>query len=405
MPARRDGPDRLRLRPHGGRLRPRHRGAGDRRAARPARPSGGRPPGTDPRFVRWCATCCVERAAVERGERRRAGRRRRLAAPAGTVCPRRLLPQPARRPPPGACGGPGAGRDRDDRPPELLDLALDTAREAGRAGRAGAAPTGSTVAGTKSSDVDVVTEADRACEELIRDRLLGGPPRRRRSSARRAATSPGTTGRALDRRPDRRHRELPLRPAAVRRVDRRRARRRGGGRGGARRGHRRRVRRHARRRRDLRRRPLRVRGPSYRWRERLVGTGFSYEPPARAVQAAAVARLLPRVRDIRRLGSCALDLCQVAEGRLDAYVEEGVHLWDHAAGGAGRRRGRRRRCELTRAPGGKRLLICAPAHGFAEFRRPSSTECRVRRWRGSRDRGRAPAADAPGNSRPSPYCS
>ena len=53
----------------------------------------------------------------------------------------------------------------------------------------------------------------------------------------------------------------------------------------------------------------------------------------RELQGLALARLLPRVRDIRRLGSCALDLCPVAEGRLDGYFEEGVNLWDHAAGG------------------------------------------------------------------------
>jgi hypothetical protein len=43
--------------------------------------------------------------------------------------------------------------------------------------------------------------------------------------------------------------------------------------------------------------------------------------------------MLPRVRDIRRLGSCALDRCAVAAGHVDAYVEEGPHAWDHAAGG------------------------------------------------------------------------
>ena len=43
--------------------------------------------------------------------------------------------------------------------------------------------------------------------------------------------------------------------------------------------------------------------------------------------------LLPRIRDIRRFGSCALDLCGVAQGSLDGYLEEGVNLWDHAAGG------------------------------------------------------------------------
>ena len=42
--------------------------------------------------------------------------------------------------------------------------------------------------------------------------------------------------------------------------------------------------------------------------------------------------VLPNVRDIRRLGSCALDLCLVAAGELDAYYERGVKPWDHAAG-------------------------------------------------------------------------
>ena len=54
---------------------------------------------------------------------------------------------------------------------------------------------------------------------------------------------------------------------------------------------------------------------------------------SRSSRPRAVGRLLPRVRDVRRLGSCALDLCHVAEGLLDGYVEEGVNLWDHAAGG------------------------------------------------------------------------
>lgn len=65
----------------------------------------------------------------------------------------------------------------------------------------------------------------------------------------------------------------------------------------------------------------------------LVGTGFSYSPEVREKQAAAVARLLPQVRDVRRIGAAALDLCSVAEGRLDAYVEQGLKPWDLAAGG------------------------------------------------------------------------
>ena len=63
----------------------------------------------------------------------------------------------------------------------------------------------------------------------------------------------------------------------------------------------------------------------------LVGTGFSYSAEERARQAEILAKLLPVVRDVRRLGSCALDLCMVAAGSLDAYYEDGVHLWDWAA--------------------------------------------------------------------------
>lgn len=64
----------------------------------------------------------------------------------------------------------------------------------------------------------------------------------------------------------------------------------------------------------------------------LVATGFSYHPDVRAQQGAAVARMLPQVRDVRRIGSAALDLCGLAEGRYDAYVEQGLQPWDLAAG-------------------------------------------------------------------------
>jgi myo-inositol-1(or 4)-monophosphatase len=64
----------------------------------------------------------------------------------------------------------------------------------------------------------------------------------------------------------------------------------------------------------------------------LVGTGFGYAKEQRLRQAQTLAGLLPDVRDMRRLGSCALDLCMVAAGRLDAYYEDGVHVWDWAAG-------------------------------------------------------------------------
>lgn len=64
----------------------------------------------------------------------------------------------------------------------------------------------------------------------------------------------------------------------------------------------------------------------------LVGTGFGYEVEQRRRQADVLTRIVPAVRDVRRIGSCALDLCMVAAGQLDAYYEEGVQLWDWAAG-------------------------------------------------------------------------
>jgi myo-inositol-1(or 4)-monophosphatase len=64
----------------------------------------------------------------------------------------------------------------------------------------------------------------------------------------------------------------------------------------------------------------------------LVATGFGYDTRVRKVQGAIIARLLPQVRDIRRLGSAALDLAWTAGGRYDAYFERGVKLWDIAAG-------------------------------------------------------------------------
>jgi myo-inositol-1(or 4)-monophosphatase len=64
----------------------------------------------------------------------------------------------------------------------------------------------------------------------------------------------------------------------------------------------------------------------------LVATGFAYDARLRAAQGEVIARLLPRVRDIRRLGSAALDLCGTAAGRFDAYYERGVKPWDTTAG-------------------------------------------------------------------------
>lgn len=64
----------------------------------------------------------------------------------------------------------------------------------------------------------------------------------------------------------------------------------------------------------------------------LLATGFAYRPERRTRQAEVISRLLGRVRDIRRSGSAALDLCMVAAGWVDAYVEHGLNPWDWAAG-------------------------------------------------------------------------
>ncbi len=65
----------------------------------------------------------------------------------------------------------------------------------------------------------------------------------------------------------------------------------------------------------------------------LVGTGFGYAADRRAEQGALVAALLPHIRDIRRMGGAALDLCSVGAARLDAFYERGLSPWDVAAGG------------------------------------------------------------------------
>jgi myo-inositol-1(or 4)-monophosphatase len=97
----------------------------------------------------------------------------------------------------------------------------------------------------------------------------------------------------------------------------------------------------------------------------LVGTGFGYAREQRVRQAEVLARLLPDVRDVRRLGSCALDLCMVAAGRMDAYYEVGVHVWDWSAGAliaaeAGAK------LLLPPVDGGDNDLIVAAAPGIAE---------------------------------------
>ncbi len=248
-------------------------------------------------------------------------------------------------------------------PAELLALALSTAEEAAALVRERAAGTVE-VAATKSSDVDVVTAADRASEELIRARILAARPDDAflgeegddvaGTSGVRWIADPidGTVNFLYG---------LPAYAVSIAAevdgevvagvvVDVARQVVYAGHVGGA-------------ATRDGV--PIAVRGPAP-LAHRLVATGFSYVREVRAVQAAAVARLLPEVRDIRRGGSCALDLCGVASGTLDGYVEEGVELWDHAAAGLIARLAGARLATLPGA-GGRGAVVCGPDHGFEEL--------------------------------------
>ena len=252
----------------------------------------------------------------------------------------------------------------DPGPDGLRDLALATAREAGELILRLRAE-GVEVAGTKSSDIDIVTRADQAAEALVKDRLLGARPDdgmvgeegddlRGTSgviwivdpidgtvnflyglpeySVSIAAELDGeiVAGAVLD-----------VAKARLYSADTETGTATCDG------------------------EPLGVRPPAPLG-QRLVLTGFSYRAEVRALQGAAVARLLPRVRDIRRHGSCALELCHVAAGQADAYVEEGVNLWDHAAGGLVARLAGAR-LEIGRGVGGGELVVCGPDHGFEEL--------------------------------------
>ena len=93
----------------------------------------------------------------------------------------------------------------------------------------------------------------------------------------------------------------------------------------------------------------------------LVATGFNYVPEVRARQAAAMAVFIPQVRDIRRIGSAALDLCGLAEGQFDAYLEEGLKPWDLAAGGLVAREAGLVLSGLDGGPGERMVMAAHPA--------------------------------------------
>jgi myo-inositol-1(or 4)-monophosphatase len=99
----------------------------------------------------------------------------------------------------------------------------------------------------------------------------------------------------------------------------------------------------------------------------LVATGFGYQPARRAHQAAVVAGLLPEVRDIRRLGAAALDLCLAAEGAVDAFYERGLNPWDHAAGGLIATEAGLTVAGLAGEPAGPEMLVAAPPALFEQL--------------------------------------
>ena len=101
----------------------------------------------------------------------------------------------------------------------------------------------------------------------------------------------------------------------------------------------------------------------------LVGTGFAYDSQLREHQAAVQAILLPRVRDIRRFGSAALDLCLVAAGKLDAYYEANLNVWDWAAGAliASEAGARLRLPPLNGSVGGDGMVVAAASGVADEF--------------------------------------
>ena len=99
----------------------------------------------------------------------------------------------------------------------------------------------------------------------------------------------------------------------------------------------------------------------------LIGTGFGYEAGRRAAQGRVLAGVLPRVANVRRLGSAALDLCFVAAGRLDGYYEQGLSPWDMAAGALIAEEAGARVTGLHGRPPGQQLVVAATPAIAADF--------------------------------------
>jgi myo-inositol-1(or 4)-monophosphatase len=99
----------------------------------------------------------------------------------------------------------------------------------------------------------------------------------------------------------------------------------------------------------------------------LIATGFGYESGRREVQAEVLRHVLPRVRDIRRGGSAASDLCSVAAGRVDGYYERGPNAWDYGAGGLIAQEAGARLGGLAGKPANPGLVLCAAPGLFEEL--------------------------------------
>ena len=91
----------------------------------------------------------------------------------------------------------------------------------------------------------------------------------------------------------------------------------------------------------------------------LLSTGFAYDLDLRSTQGNVISNLLPRIRDLRRNGAAAVDLCYVAMGSLDGYFEASLSEWDHAAGGLIATQAGAVISGRAGGPANKELVVCA----------------------------------------------
>lgn len=109
----------------------------------------------------------------------------------------------------------------------------------------------------------------------------------------------------------------------------------------------------------------------------LVGTGFGYTVERKLEQLEAAQRLLPKIRDLRRIGAAAYDLCLVACGRLDAYYERGLNPWDYAAGALIAREAGAGLLGIDEATPPGTPLLCAASPGLVRELRDTVTGARA----------------------------